>query len=314
MRRFLMMLIVAAAIPYLTTLAWTGRPEGVQTAPDAPSPEFAVRAAEKKIITERNGRELAVPAEEFLIGALAAQIPPQYGPETLRAQAVLTRTYIYREMDGRPEIEEEALDIDVLSRAQMERLWGSGDFAETYAKFGSAVADTAGIAVTYGGEFIEPLFCLAASGKTRSRGEEYPYLKQTDSPGDTEADGFLGTDLWTADRLAARIGSIPGSVSVSPDSLPEEIQIAERDGAGYVLRIQIGGKTYTGEEVQAALDLQSACYSFDEYEGKIRVTTKGIGHGYGFSQAGANALERDGYGWRDLLNYYFQNVEIENIL
>ena len=40
------------------------------------------------------------------------------------------------------------------------------------------------------------------------------------------------------------------------------------------------------------------------------MTCKGIGHGYGFSQAGANALEREGYDFRALLGYYFQNVEI----
>ena len=76
--------------------------------------------------------------------------------------------------------------------------------------------------------------------------------------------------------------------------------------------MQIGQKTYSGEEVQYALGLSSSCYSFEEVDGKIRVTCKGIGHGYGFSQAGANALETEGYDFKELLNYYFQNVEIAN--
>lgn len=310
MRRFLMLLFTVTAIPYLTTLAWTGRLEIAQAQPSG----FSERADEKKIIVTRNGHEFAVSAEEFLTGVLAAQIPARYGPETIRAQAVLARTYIYREMDGRTEITEEELDLDVLDRPAMERLWGSDDFAETYEKFEQAVKETAGIAVMYGGEFIKPFFCLAASGKTRSRGEEYPYLKQAESPGDTELDGFLDTELYSGAQLAAKIGSIPGAAAVSADMFPKEVQIVERDGAGYVLKIQIGGKTYTGEEIQAALGLPSSCFSFDEYKGKIRVTTKGSGHGYGFSQTGANALERDGYGWRDLLEYYFQGIEIENIL
>ena len=85
---------------------------------------------------------------------------------------------------------------------------------------------------------------------------------------------------------------------------------SRRDGAGYVVQIQIGPKTYSGEEVQYALGLSSPCFYFDELQGKIRVTCKGIGHGYGFSQAGASALEKEGLGFEALLDHYFQNVEI----
>ena len=63
-------------------------------------------------------------------------------------------------------------------------------------------------------------------------------------------------------------------------------------------------------DVQEALELPSACYEFSEEGGSIRVTCKGMGHGYGFSQAGANELEKEGKTWEELLNYYFQNVEI----
>ena len=52
------------------------------------------------------------------------------------------------------------------------------------------------------------------------------------------------------------------------------------------------------------------CFYFDELQGKVRVTCKGIGHGYGFSQAGASALEKEGLGFEALLDHYFQNVEI----
>lgn len=315
MKRFLLLLLMMILIPYVTTLAWTGRLDSDGGYGERYGiPEFAERANEKTVTVERNGRELDISVEEFLINMLAAQIPAEYGPETLKAQAVLARTYIYREMNGARKIAEEALDVDALSRTQMERLWGSGQFAENYGKLKQAIEETAGIAITYNGEYIEPLFCRAASGTTRSHGEEFPYLRQAASVGDTELEGFLTTTLLTAGQLAARINSMPGAVPVAADSLPQEIQIVERDGAGYVIKIQIGQKTYDGEDVQDALGLPSACYSFDEYGGKIRISTKGFGHGYGFSQAGANALERDGYTYRDLLQYYFQNIEIENIL
>ena len=88
------------------------------------------------------------------------------------------------------------------------------------------------------------------------------------------------------------------------------IQIVERDSAGYVKHVQIGQKTYTGEEVQYALGLNSCCFSFEHLKGKIRVICKGIGHGYGFAQFGANEMEKSGSDYVGLLNHYFQNIEI----
>ena len=67
MKRFFMVLWMTVMIPYVTTLAWTGR------------------------IRTDSGAE--VPAEEFLTGVVAAEIPAEYGIETLKAQAVLAGTY-----------------------------------------------------------------------------------------------------------------------------------------------------------------------------------------------------------------------------
>ena len=258
---------------------------------------------------EREGKVSRVPAEDFLVHVLAAQIPADFGPETLKAQAVIARTYIYREMDGAEEIPEEALDMDALSGAQMEELWG-GTYQEDYSRIREAVSATSGLYLAYEGEPAEVFFCRAASGATRPGGQEHPCLRQAESPGDLLADGYLSIAVFTPEDLARRVSAIPGAVSPDADRLLEEIQVAERDGAGYVVQIQIGPKTYSGEEIQYALGLSSPCFYFDELQGKIRVACKGIGHGYGFSQAGASALEKEGLGFEALLDHYFQNVEI----
>lgn len=308
MKRFLSVLFLMTAIPYVTTLGRTGR---LDAGDFAAYSEGFVKDGERTVIVERNGKEISVSAENFLISVLAAQIPADYGEETLKAQAVLARTYIYREMGDNREIREESLDLDALSRTQMEKLWGEKDFGTNYERLKTAVSETAGQAIVCDGRYIVPFFCAASAGKTRTLGEEYPYLKQADSPGDLEAENFLTSSLWTAGRLADRLNQIPDGIAVSSSALPGEIQIVERDGAGYVQKIQIGQKTYSGEEVQYALGLPSSCYSFDEVDGKIRISCKGAGHGYGFSQAGANVLEREGNDYRRLLEYYFQNIEIK---
>ena len=300
MRRFLLTLLIMIMIPYVSTLAWTGQLEGVR------------KRGEKVTIVERENKNIPIAVEEYLVYVLAAQIPAVFEPETLKAQAILARTYIYGLMEHRAEIYEEELDMDALSYEQMKALWGETDFASMFSKLQNAVRETEGLYILYDGSIIEPLFCYASAGKTRSLGESYPYLKQVESPGDLYAENYRSLPVFETKEFVQKINEIPGVVEVSEMELDSGggIQIVERDGAGYVKQVQIGQKTYTGEEVQYALGLTSACYSFERLDGKIRVICKGIGHGYGFAQFGANEMAKAGRTYEELLKYYFQNVEI----
>ena len=270
MKRFFMVLWMTVMIPYVTTLAWTGR------------------------IRTDTGAE--VPAEEFLTGVVAAEIPAEYGIETLKAQAVLARTYVYRLVDpGLERIREEELDIDCLSMREMEKKW-----------------ETEGLVAEYDGELIEPFYCEASAGKTRKLAT-YPYIRSVESPGDLGAEEFLCVRTFTEAEFADKIGRI-GGPRPGADGIAEKIQIIERDDAGYVKRVQIGDMDYSGDEVRDSLGLKSSCFQFSSADGKIRVSSKGIGSGYGFSQAGADAMEREqGSEFRELLKYYFQGIEIVKI-
>lgn len=309
MKKFLVMFLTMTCIPYVTTLAWSGRIADGNIA----GIDLSREEDEKTVIVVRNEKESRISAEEFLIHVLAAQIPADFEQETLKAQAVLARTYIYSEMEAAgelSEIYEEALDMDALSREEMEKNWGSSDFTEKYGKLKTAVEETEGMCLWYGDSYAEPLFCYASSGRTRSGGEMYPYLRETESKDDLLADGYLSLPVFSAEELAKKISAIPDAVPVSASDLPAEIQIVERDSAGYVKQVKIGEKTYTGEEVQYALGLASPCFSFEEYDGKIRVICKGVGHGYGFSQFGANELAKGGMDFSELLGYYFHDTEV----
>ncbi len=312
MRQFLMISFAVLMIPYMTTLAWTGRLEHVNHVLDEIGVAAEVTEGDPTVLVMRNEKEIAVSVEEFLVHVLAAQIPVEFEIETLKAQAVLARTYIYGLLDGTREIHEEELDMDALSIEQMKKLWGETEYASVLTKLQTAVAETVGQYIIYEGTMIEPLFCYASAGKTRSRGDRFSYLKQAESPGDLLAENYRSLPVFEVREFISRINEIPGAVEIHAEELEggNGIQIVERDGAGYVKYVQIGQKTYTGEEVQYALGLASPCYSFERLDGKIRVICKGIGHGYGFAQFGANEMALDGKTYEELLNYYFQNIEI----
>ena len=108
MRRFLAALFLTAMIPYVATLAWTGRLDSEDVAgmselcglpEDTGNPKAAglgeesertpalgkIPASEPVVLLSRGGREYKVSAEECLPSLLAGQIPEDYGEETKKA-------------------------------------------------------------------------------------------------------------------------------------------------------------------------------------------------------------------------------------
>ncbi len=143
---------------------------------------------------------------------MAAEIPAEYGIETLKAQAVLARTYIYRLVDpGLERIREEELDIDCLSMREMEKRWGKEHFREYYGKIRTAVQETEGLVAEYDGELIEPFYCDASAGKTRELAA-YPYIRSVESPGDLGPENFYASGPLRKRSLRIRSEESAGRV------------------------------------------------------------------------------------------------------
>lgn len=89
-----------------------------------------------------------------------------------------------------------------------------------------------------------------------------------------------------------------------------DIQILEQDSAGYVKWLRIDEQQVGGEAFRKQLGLASACFSIEISETQARIICKGIGHGFGFSQYGANAMAIEGKNYRELIEYYFRDITI----
>lgn len=299
-KKIFMACIVALLLPYIITLAWTGRVEEKREVP--------LITSGKKVILDRKSGETYMDVEEYLPGVVAKQMPADYGNEALRAQAVIARTYIYGKMNGNDEVKESELHMEYLEEKQMEAMWGSESFVTYFAAVEEAVRSTAGTVIMYDGKLIEPLFHRASTGMTRNGDESHPYLQAAASKRDVEAEGYLTMTILSREEFAGKINQIADSVPVEAETLPQSIQIIVRDEGGYVGQIQIGTKVYTGEEVQYALGLPSPAYTLEEYDGKIRAVCQGIGHGYGMSQYGAKCMAADGKTAEEILGFFYKNI------
>ena len=134
--------LAAFLIPYITTLAVSGRVQGADGGKIGGNSDrtsgWESQTDGRQILLDRedgvrnNGTGYAVPLEEYLIGLTAVQIPDGYPKEAVKAQAILARTALYREMDGADSIEESALDMDYLEPEQIESRFEAAGMPEYY--------------------------------------------------------------------------------------------------------------------------------------------------------------------------------------
>ena len=292
-------ILISFLFPYIITLTVSGTAAAEQSKEEGQSG--------RKIYLDREEGGY-VDLEDYLPGVIARQIPADYEPEVLKAQAILARTYIRKQMGDGKEIAESALDLDFLEEEQLKALWGTDRFVEYYKKMESAAEDTAGMVIAWNGELIDPLFCRASAGKTRSGDSYHPYLASADSARDVEADGYLQVVTWSKEEFARLLSALPEGEAITADMVPGCVQVVSRDGAGYVEEIQIGSVLHSGDRVQYALGLQSPDFSIEEYQGGVRAVSSGIGHGYGLSQYGGNVKAKEGWTAQDILEYYYKNI------
>ena len=240
---------------------------------------------------------------EILAGILAGQIAMNAPKEALRAQAVLVRTeYMRRQSTG--EQQEQSLTME-----EMASLWGSKDLQTNYETAKAAVMDTVGEVLTYEGAPIMTAYHKVSAGSTRVaenlNGDETPYLASVTCGMDITSPDYLTVRFFSKKEFAEALG-LSTDVDLS-------ITAVDRDDAGYVKTVQIGDKSFSGDEIRSLLELPSPCFYIKEVEEKMRIVVKGKGHGIGMSQYAASKQAEDGATHEEILNYFFPGTVLEKI-
>ena len=293
---------------------------GTESAQELQWQEQPKEDSKYRIFLDRGQEGVWLDLEEYLPGVLAVEIPAQYEPEALKAQAVIARTYIRKQMketkEGTLEIQESALDLDYPQLEQLRQKWGTEEFPALYEKLEIAVKDTKGMVMTYEGDYIDPMFCRTSAGMTRRGDENHPYLEPVECPGDPQAPGFTQILAWDAREFAQLVNQIPPgageaeTAAILPEQIPESIQIVEREEGGYVRQISIGGRLLSGEAVRYGLGLNSCAFELEGQGDGVGARVRGSGHGYGLSQTEANRKAKEGWTAEEILKHFYKNIEL----
>lgn len=250
--------------------------------------------------------------ENYLPMILCREVPWEYEEEMLKAQAVLARSSLYFRL------EEGTMDQEELKKQleEFRRESGKEKYQEAYRRMEKAVKVTRGQVMVYQGQVCQGVFHRVSCGKTRDGMEvlgktEMTFLKSVDSSQDIRAKEYLHGHYFTEESLRQRIGEVYPSAQITEEPLLEQIKVVKRDSQEYILEIKIGSETVSGEEFRRNLELSSSNFTIQNLDGKIRFLCKGLGHGLGLSQFGANEMAKQGKSYQQILFTYFPDIALK---
>lgn len=302
-----MVFLFVLIFPYIGSVFWSG--DYIETNSSHVVNEFDGRIIVKEVTS---GMDTEMPLEEYLYGYLPTVIPIEYELECLKAQAIILRTQLiasYKEKAQEGQSIIEATPGNYLSNNQLKKIWGDNYYINS-EKIRQAIEETKGVYLTYGGEPIQACFFRVSAGVTRDGteilGNNYPYIKSVSCPKDYLSESYLSQIKIKKKELEEVLG---GQI--------EEIQM---DQSGYCKNViilkQLDKNTTTminvsGEQFRQTFNLSSASFIIEEKKTNIIFKVKGLGHGLGMSQFGANEKAKDGADYGTILNYFYENIYID---
>lgn len=289
--------IIIILLPYILTVFIRG--EGV----------FPISSSyvNTQVYVNQNGVEVLVTWEEYLIGILAKEILVEYSFEAMKAQAIIIRTRLAVESDGDDDY---IFQDDFYSTEDIQQKWENSSL-EIYNQLVEAVEETDGMTLQYNGALASTPYHQLNTGMTRDgnevfASEDYGYLASVSCPLDLQAEEEITVSNFSYEEILEQL-----ELEIVSESLVfADIQINERDTAGYVLEVSIQGNIISGELFRTELGLKSSAFSFQEAEGELQITTEGSGHGLGLSQNTAHYMGLEGKSFLEIIVYFYPGTEI----
>jgi stage II sporulation protein D len=314
---------------FATNAAGSVRPqESMTTVPAFPSNTLKIEVIAPQpyigLYDEKQGITLTLPAEDYVLGTVAAEMPALFCVEALKAQAVACRTWLAMRMQtsGCPSHPESDVCSSYLccqawqNNDELRAKWGD-DYIKHFSVIRKAVDDTRGEIMTYNGKAVTAFYHSISGGKTADAvtvfGIYEPYLVSVDSPGEQVAGRFYNSVEYGFDELYKKVRSAYPDVILTPGSISEQLRVLQRDHTGRVSQFMLGNRTISGVQARKLFGIGSANFDIEIKGLHIRFNAIGHGHGVGMSQYGANAMAKEEYGYREILTHYYTGVTINTL-
>lgn len=250
--------------------------------------------------------------EEYVAGVLAGEMKNDWPEEALKAQAILARTFVMKFISTK-DSRYEGADISTdVSEAQAYNAEAVND------RILRAVEQTRGLVMNDDGELPHAWFHAHSGGMT-----ELPSVALDYTGGDPDylepvriAESEKAPEdvkQWEATFSHAQLIAACRAAGLAVERI-ERVAIGETGESGRAKQLLINGEAVSAPTLRLKLDASklksTKITSISVQDDKITFTGSGFGHGVGMSQWGAYALAEQGKSAEEIIEAYFDDVDI----
>ena len=266
-----LLLVLGTLLPiagYRLTLAVFGPAQGAssaplpgtaasETAPDSAAVPPSDQDSESFLLADQSaGAVVSVPRREYLIGAVAAEMPLSWPDEALKAQAVCARTYAVCQTKHR------AQGFDICATTHCQVYQGT---AASGANSDAAVDQTAGEFLYYSGRLVQEAVYYSSNGGASEDslnvwGNDVGYLKGKIDPYEGKIASIIPRYNWSTTFTASELTTLLNNRGYGIGTVKNAYVSAYTD-TGNVYSVTFtgtsGSKTVSREACRSLLNLRS---------------------------------------------------------
>ena len=242
-----------------------------------------------------------VEIDEYLKGVLPKEMSPSFPMESLKAQALCSRSFAINNYN---KFIKKGYNLDDTTSSQV--YYGKDVENKSTNK---AVEDTLGQVIKYNGEVAETIFCASSGGYTVASSEAWggnsvPYLIAQEDPYSVHPWKY---ELKDSDLKKLNLSDV-FSVSLDYNNSNRVNNLTFSTSKGDVKIKATDFRKKIGNTI-----IKSTLFDVNVIGNKIFVSGKGYGHGVGMSQYGAVEMAKKGSNYKDIIEFYFPGTNIEKI-
>lgn len=242
-----------------------------------------------------------VDMDEYLKGVLPKEMSPSFPMESLKAQALCSRSFAINNYN---KFIKNGYNLDDTTRSQV--YYGKDVEEKTTNK---AVEETIGQVIKYDGKVAETIFCASSGGYTVASSEAWggnsvPYLISKEDPYSVHPWKY---ELKNSDLKKLNLSDV-FSVSLDYTNSNRVNNLTFSTSKGDVKIKATDFRNKIGNTI-----IKSTLFDVNVIGNKVFVSGKGYGHGVGMSQYGAVEMAKKGSNYKDIIEFYFPGTNIEKI-
>ena len=262
--------------------------------------------------------------DELIPEVVAAQIDIDFNYEFLKVQAIIARTKLLRLsklFDGKGCINHEDVDLCLgghcikwMSKEEIQARWDQ-DFEERWNRIVKATEDTKYLIISYNNKIIDPKYHITCGGSTNNSETVYDnkvvYLRKVLCNHCQESPYYHRKVEISVEDIEAAIGLKFNPVTpLQSTNIEDILSEIDRDEEGRIKTIKVGERILSGVEFCKLMNIEST--RFGVKPSKLSIDIRGSGHGVGLCLYGGNKLAEEGFGYSDIIKYYYTGVDIKS--